>query len=582
MLDRFADHVTKGAAVKLAGGAICVIVALAGCAPAAAPARSESNTAAQTASAPKTLKLGVHSSREPTDGIISFAGGGSGAAEHYLMFHAGLTVYDNLGNPQARLAQKIPTVDEGDWQVFPDGRMEVTWRIRSDARWHDGTTLTADDFLLALQVMQDPGMPIRRPASTTSISEARAADAQTLVVSWKQPYMLANFAAPDDFPALPRHILGDLYSRGDIQSFANSLYWTRDFIGLGPYKIGNWELGSQIEALAFDQYLLGRPKIERVIIKYIGDPNALVTALLSGDVDMTPVGASLDPPQLVAVKNAWESSGQGTTTAVPRGIRNLHLQRRDATAPWARDVRVRQALAHLVDRQSMVDVINSGIGGAADTYVGVDDPIYALLTQRGLSRYPYDISRADRLLVDAGLTRGPDGMYQTAGQRFSIEVATTGRGDNPQEAETIASLWASGGLGSRVVIIPASATDLDERKNTVNGALVWPFNPAPDRSAELTTAEIPSERTRWKGGNFGGYSNPAYDRLYEQYSGSLDLAKRQAAYADLMKVVADDVAAIPLYYNIAPLMVRKGVRGPGPVPMSQLANAWNAHIWEMD
>jgi len=568
--------------MRLAGGAICCVVALAGCAPASAPSRSDGGTAAQTTSAPKTLRLGLHASREPTDGIIQFAGGGSGAAEHYLTFHAGLTVYDSVGNPQPRLAQKIPTVDDGDWQVFPDGQMEVTWKLRPEARWHDGAPLTADDYLLTFQVLQDPAMPIRRPAASASITEARAPDPHTLVVSWKQPYMLANFAGPDDLPALPRHILRALYARGDAQAFANSLWWTREFVGLGPYRVGNWELGSQIEALAFDQYLLGRPKIDRVIIRYIGDVNALVANLLAGDLDMSPTGASLDPPQLVTVKNAWEPNGLGTTVAVPRGVRNLHLQRRDPNAPWARDVRVRQALVHMIDRQSMVEVINSGIGGPADTYLTREDPVYGLLNQRGLVTYPYDLARAERLLADAGLTRGADGKYLASGQRFSMDVAATGRGENPQEAEAVSSLWSAGGIASRPVIIPANATDLDERKNTVNGALVWPFNPAPDRSAELTTAEIPSERTRWKGGNYGGYSNPAYDRLYEQYSTSLDLGKRQATYADVMKLVADDVASIPLYYTVAPMLVRKGIRGPGLVPMVQLGNSWNIHTWEID
>jgi peptide/nickel transport system substrate-binding protein len=572
-------HPNPGSAVV----AICCFLTLAACAPASAPSRSESSSAGQGVSGPKTLRLGLHASREPTDGIIQFGGGGSGAAEHYLTFHAGLTVYDSAGVPQRRLAQKIPTVDDGDWRVFPDGRMEVTWTLRPEARWHDGAPLTADDFLLSLQVMQDPAMPIRRPASSASITEAQAPDLHTLIVSWKQPYMLGNFAGPDDMPALPRHILGDLYARGDVQAFTNSLWWTREFVGLGPYKIGSWELGSQIEALAFDQYVLGRPKIDRVIIRYVGDVNALVANLLAGDLDMSPTGASLDAPQLLTVKNAWEPNGLGTTTAVPRGVRNLHLQRRDANALWARDVRVRQALVHMIDRPSMVEVINSGIGGPADTYVTRDDPVYRLLTERGLPTYPYDLGRADRLLTEAGLTRGADGFYQAGpGQRFVMEVAATGRGENPQEAEAVAALWAAGGVGTRVVIIPPNATDLDERKNTVNGALVWPFNPAPDRSAELTTAEVPSERTRWKGSNYGGYSNPAYDRLYEQYATSLDLTKRQAAYADVMKLVAGDVASIPLYYTIAPMLVRKGVRGPGVVPMVQLGNAWNIHTWEMD
>jgi len=562
---------------------LCFGLVLTGCAPGASTPRGQESVPGTGTAAPKTLRVVIQAAGEPTDGIIVFAGSGSRAVEHYLAFHAGLTVYDSRGGILPRLAQKVPSVDEGDWRVLSDGAMEVTWKLRPEARWHDGAPLTADDFVLGLQVISDAAMPLRRPPSSNFISEARAVDPNTLVVSWKQPYMLANFASPEDLPALPRHIVGDLYGRGDSQAFANSLYWTREFVGLGPYRIGSWELGSHLEALAFDHYVLGRPKIDRVVIQYIGDVNAVVATLLAGDADMVPASGGLDPPQMVPVKNAWEQSGAGTAMAIPRGIRNIHLQRRDGNAPWARDIRVRQALVHMLDRNDLMETLQSGIGAPAHTFVTLEDPVYALLEQRGLAKYQYDRTQADRLMSEAGLTRGADGVYQVAGgQRLTMDVAVTGRGDNPKEAEAVSGIWSAAGIAARPSIIPPNATNVDELKNTFQGAFIWPWNISPDISQQLTNGDIPSERTRWKGGNYGGYSNPAYDRLYEQYATTLDITRRNVVYADLMKVLADDVGSIPMYYTTSPLMFRKGVRGPGIVPAIQPANSWNMHEWEMD
>jgi peptide/nickel transport system substrate-binding protein len=559
---------------------LCCGLMLAGCAPASAPTRSDGSSP-QTPAAPKTLRLVMQAAGEPTDGIIVFAGSGSRAVEQYLAFHAGLTVYDPRGEILPRLAQKVPTVDDGDWRVQPDGSMEVTWKLRPDARWHDGAQLTADDFVLGWQVITDAALPLRRPASSNFISEARAADPQTLVVSWKQPYMLANFASPEDLPALPRHLIGDMHARGDPQSFTNSLYWTREFVGLGPYRIGSWELGSHIEALAFDQYLLGRPKIDRVVIQYIGDVNAIVASLLAGDADMVPATGGLDPPQMVPVKTAWDQSGAGTTMAIPRGIRNIHLQRRDPSAPWARDLRVRQALVHMLDRNDLMETLQSGIGAPAHTFVTLEEPAYALLEQRGLAKYQFDRAQADRLMVEAGITRGTDGIYQVGGQRLTMDVAVTGRGDNPKEAEAVSGLWSAAGIAARPSIIPPNATNLDELKNTYQGAFIWPWNISPDISQQLTSGDTPNVGNRWKGGNYGAYASPTYDRLYEQYATTLDANRRNGAYADLMKVLADEIGSIPMYYTTSPLMFRKAVRGPGMVPPIQPGNSWNMHEWEM-
>jgi peptide/nickel transport system substrate-binding protein len=521
---------------------------------------------------------------EPVDNIV-YASGGTGGGEHPFMLHAGLTVYDPQGTLQPRLAQKVPTIEDGDWKVLPDGRMEITWNLRPDALWHDGTPVTAADFALGVQIAGDRELPIPRPRAASYISEATALDPQTLVVRWSQPYMLANESGSQEglVPAVARHILGDVYTNGEKHTFLNHPYWTREFVGIGPYRMGDWLLGSQLEVVAFDRYFLGRPKIDRVIIRYFGDVNALVASLLAGDTDMTPMGA-LKAEQLKTIKTAWERSGEGTSFAQARGARNYRFQYRDPGAPWAQDVRVRQALIHMLDRPTLAETLN-GMTTAADTLAPLDDPVYRALEQKGLARYPYDLTRAHQLMTEAGWSRGSDGLYRSgSGDLFNLEARTSDKADNVREGQALAGEWKAAGINTSAYGIPDAAANKDEQKAVFPGVLGWPLDYSPEAMQAWVSAQVPTQATRWRGSNFGGYVNPAFDRLYDEMLATLEVPKRQSLFADVLKINADEAVSVFLYYDTATSTVayRKAIRGIGPVATAQQINSWNIHTWEMD
>src|SRR5439155_13743308 len=154
------------------------VTLLAACAPSAP--QTDGQKAAQPPAAPKTPRLGTL--KKPTTGIAVFAGSSNMSAQHMWMFHAGLTATDQQGNLQPRVAAKVPSIDSGDWKVAPDGSMEVTWKLRPNVLWHDGTPLTASDFVLGIKVARDPEIPLPRTGQVGFITDVLAPDAQTLVV----------------------------------------------------------------------------------------------------------------------------------------------------------------------------------------------------------------------------------------------------------------------------------------------------------------------------------------------------------------------------------------------------------------
>ena len=93
-----------------------------------------------------------------------------------------------------------------------------------------GKTPTAADFVFGLQLMQDDQLPTRPMPGLRLIAQAVAADAQTLVLTWKQPYILANSSGAMDLIAVPQHLLGERYQGSDRQAFTNDPYWTRAFV----------------------------------------------------------------------------------------------------------------------------------------------------------------------------------------------------------------------------------------------------------------------------------------------------------------------------------------------------------------
>lgn len=528
----------------------------------------------------RTLRIAFQGFEEPKSGVINYGGVSAfDPLEHFLVFHASLTTYDPKGQLIPRLAEKVPTIQDGDWKTLPDGTMDVTWKLKPSAKWQDGKPLRAEDFVFGLDVLRDPEVPVSRPAWLSLVSTAEAVDSQTLVIHWKQQSFLAGGLGGADIPAIPVHILSDLYQTGDKHAFVNSTFWTTDFIGLGPYKLAQWQRGSFIEGLAFDGFVLGKPKIERILLTYIGDVNAIVGSILSGDMDMVPMGARFDATQLMAVQNGWGPDG-GMTMLVPFGVRTVWLQFRDPNAPWVRDIRIRRAMAHSTDRQGMSDALQYGMTTPADTFLLAEDSGYPAVERAGLARYPYDVDRARQLMAEAGWTLGGDRMLRdAAGQPLTVDLSATGQGSNLEEIQTVSDQWRGVGFQASPVPLPPQAGDLDEKKNTVKGGFVWPWTPSPFAPQNLSSGQIPTDRTAWKGANYSGYNNAAYDEMYRRFTTTLDTAPRQQVQAEIMAHIADEVPLIPIYYYGNGVIARKGLSGPAMISPYQTSSLWNLHTW---
>ena len=557
--------------VLLAAGS----VVLAGCSPtgpAASPQGGE-----RVAGPPKVLR--IDNRKENTAGISIFATNNASQRETTWTFHAGLTAYDAQSNLVGRLAAKVPSVADGDWKLNPDGSMDVTWKLRPNLKWHDGAPLTSSDVAFGYRLYLDPQMPVQRTGGVNLVREISTPDPQTLVVHWSQAYYNANISDLTDVSPVPLHIMGDVYQQGDRTQFVNHPYWTTQFVGLGPYRMGEWVSGSFLEGLAFDNYVLGRPKIDRVIIRISYDPNVSLATFLGGELDIIPGDLTPTDRETIASRGQnlavlqWATE---TTGAI--------WQWRDPTAPWVGDSasasRVRQAHMHLLDRQLMADTFAPGGAGVAHLFVSPADPVYRLVEGRGFNKYPYDPNRAAQLLADSGWTRGPDGMLRnSAGQGFPFEV----RDNAPESGDTIAyiDMLRKGGIDATLYTIPANAVDRQKQRAESQGVRIGGSAISDEMMIQLTTRQIRSEANNWSGLNQGGYSNPTIDQQYDQFLVEFDRGKRNEIYAGFHKQIADEILRIPWYYGSSAVSFSKRLSGPIALPPAVAVMTWNIHEWDL-
>src|SRR5205814_8378360 len=112
---------------------------------------------------------------------------------------------------------------------------------------------SADDFVFSWRVYRTAELGQASLPPWSSIEEVTAPDPQTVHVTWSRPYPGADtlVARDREFPPLPRHVLAQSYQEDSAGAFGNHPFWTRQYVGLGPYKLDRWEPGAFIEASAF-------------------------------------------------------------------------------------------------------------------------------------------------------------------------------------------------------------------------------------------------------------------------------------------------------------------------------------------
>lgn len=451
---------------------------------------------------------------------------GGGSYPH-IVFNASVDDVDAQGNPFALLAEALPELNTATWRVSPDGTMETTYHLKPGIVWHDGAPFDAADYVFAWQVYSNPASGTPNTVPIGEMREINAPDSRTVVMRWKRPYPggAALYSRNQSgFGPLPQHLLAEAYQEGNFEAFANQPFWTQEYVGLGPYRLERWDPGVELDAVGFDRFVLGPPKIERLRILIAKDANAAVASFLSGDVHIA-LDYILSYEHGAVLQQQWADSHAGTVLFSPLLLWNAVLQFRpdQISTPAMQDVRFRQALEYGMDRKALNDALYGGTAIVTDTLLSPKSSYYSAI-EPAITKYPYDPRRAQQLLDETGLQRGADGLYLgTDRQPFSLEIM--GRANPTWEAEhaIVVEGYRKIGLNAVGRIIPTIQFG-DGQVLASMGSMHLTGGASFERAlGRYSSVAISRPETRWQGSNYGGWSNPEYDRLWDLYNSTLEL-----------------------------------------------------------
>ncbi len=504
------------------------------------------------------------------------------------VFNADLALIDNRGDPRPYLAAELPRLNTESWRVFPDGRMETTWRLRPGLTWHDGEPLTAEDFAFAFRLYTSPGLNVFVPKPQDRVEDVIAVDPLTVVIRWRAPFLFSG----EGLDPLPEHLLAqslaayeqDPAAQRDV--FLAQRFWTTDYVGAGPYRLVDWQPASHLEGAAFAGHALGKPKIDRVVIRLMSDENTVLTNLLAGSVHLT-MAQAIRFEHAMVLRREWgldrgEGAGKvlflatSTTAAVPQ--HRPEYQR----APALLDVRARRALFHALDRDAINDGIFEGQSPPPDTFVGREVPYYPIV-DAAITKYPHDPRRAEQLMNEAGLSRDREGFFASAsGERLQPTFWISAGAQREQMMAIAIHSWKEAGIDMQPYVMPRALERDQEARATFPHILVHGISLGESGALENTTAEqIPRPENRWGGQNRGGWWSPEYERLWEAYNTTLDRQEQVRVIVQMMKIRSEEVAAIPLHYSLNVTAHLANLRGPD-VGISETTSHWNIHEWELN
>jgi peptide/nickel transport system substrate-binding protein len=490
--------------------------------------------------------------------------------------HDYLVVQDTRNSWIPRIAVEQLSVEKGTWRINADGTMDTAWKIRPNVKWHDGTPFTSADLLFTFTAFKDPDLPSRYGEALALMQSAEAPDPQTFIVRWSGPYASAD-QAPGLNP-MPNHLLEETY-RTNKANFGSSTRFSSEFIGLGPYKMTRWEPNSHIEFTRFDDYFLGHPPLDSVIVRFIEDPNALVANMLAGAVDVIQ-GRDVPFEAALEVRRRWEGNGNQVLFTPSSILQQMEMQYRvEYSRPrnGLTNLEVRQALYSGIDRPTLVESVAQGLAPVADSWFA---PNHALRAQveSAIPQYPYNVTRAQRLLAQAGWQKGPDGIlvHSPSGERFELELLNQDRAKELEQG-IVADYWRQLGIQVSQQMVPNPRNrELEAIRPgpIVTGprAYDFPYN------SRLHSKNTSSVADRWAGRNRGAYNNPRVDSTLDRLAVTIDQRETVTLHRQLLQDAMGDVALMPLYFHVNPVLMLAGVRGPTGADNEH----WNFFEWNKD
>ncbi len=420
-----------------------------------------------------------------------------------------------------------------------DDGLTYTFTLHDGVKFHNGQALSSADVKYTLDLVFTSNFA--KSASFfdadkhSYIKSVEAPDARTVVVTLTQPWigLLSNLVPVAIIPK-------DSYESQKTHP-----------LGTGPFKFVGYDNAQQVcDVEAFPEYWEGAPKLQTVRVRVISDMNALQAELQSGRVDIAPMPTSLSPD---AVRRLEQDPNLQVKTFTGS---NVFLLTINTSASPLDNMKVRQAIAYAIDRETMIKTLLQGLGKIAHSIIPEESWAYSTG-----QTYSYNPAQAKKLLDEAGF---PDPDGDGPRMRFAKPVIYKLSGSSiagRQYAGVIQNYLKEVGIPVEIQT-PEQNTFFDELKrgNFQISYSQWVGgNQDPIFYKDLfATSEIPTETRPSR--NRSRYSNKELDALLDEAVNTFDRQKGFELYKKIQDIVSRDVPVFPLWYSSNVVIAKKNVQ----------------------
>ncbi len=465
------------------------------------------------------------------------------------------------------------------YTISPDGTT-YTFKIRTNAIFHDKKPVTASDVIFTVEAVQNPEIKSPHRSDWEGV-EVSSPDPYTVV--FKLPHAYTPFIENTTLGILPKHMWDNVSS----EEFPFSLGNTRP-IGSGPYRVTRTDTDATGTAIRYDlapfsKYALGKPFLKRITFMFYPNQAAMAAAFDAGEIDAM---AGIAPQELAKISR---DDIRVAHVALPRIFGVFFNQ---SHAPVLADSSVRGALLASVDKTEIIrrvlseyavpleGAIPPGVNGTMEPAV----PLAHVANMSTSTDISIDASRADR--ARAILARGgwkfdeAAGIWKKKKLELSFSLATADEPELVATANALAKYWRAAGIKVAIQIYPLSELNTNVIRPRAYDAIL--FGEVVGRTADLFAFWHSSQRND-PGLNLAMYANSKVDTVLAQARATTDSKQREKLYTQFNTEIEKDVPAIFLYAPEFIYIVPNAVQGIKLGALSTPSERFlNVHEWYTD
>ena len=497
------------------------------------------------------------------------------------VFYEPLAGWASDGTLVPILAAEIPSIENGG--LAADGR-SVTWKLKRNVRWHDGQPFSADDVMFTAEYARNPAVAAVTGGSYQGMSFTKVDDF-TVRVEFERPspFWADAFVATTGM-IIPRHLFSAFNGANSRDAPTNLRP-----VGTGPYRFVSFAPGDNVRGEANPNYHMpNRPFFDTIEVKGGGDAVSAARAVLqTGDFDYA-WNMQVEDEILLRL----EAAGRGRVNIVEGGgIEFIQLNATDPNVevngerssittqhPAFRDPAVRQAMALLVDRESISRFIY-GRGGPATPNFLNNPPRFRSPNMR----MEFNVARANEILDRAGWARGQGGIRQKDGVRLRFVYQTSVNAPRQRTQQIVRQAAQRAGIEIELKTVTASVFFSSDVANPdtftkfyADIQMYTTTMPQADPQRfmnQYVSWEISSRANSWQGRNIVRWRNEEYDRLFREAEGDLDPVRRAATFIRLNDLIVGSNHVIPIVMRPTVSASLNNLR--------HVLSSWDSTMWHL-